>query len=99
MCCEISLGLCAALYSGRLRDKGMISSEVISMLKANNSLKALNVARSARDILGGNGIVDEYNVMRHLVNLESAYTYDGTYDINMLILAKSITGISAFTKN
>lgn len=98
MCCEISIGLISALHVGRIKDKGLLSPEMCSIIKANNSLKALNVARMARDILGGNGIVDEYEVMRHLVNLESVYTYEGSYDINMLMLGRSITGLNAFTR-
>lgn len=98
MCSEISLGLCATLHVSRLKDKGLLAPEMVAILKANNSLKALNVARTARDILGGNGIVDEYEVMRHLVNLESVYTYEGTYDINMLMLGRSITGLNAFSR-
>ena len=76
----------------------MLVSEMVSLLKRNNTKKALDIARLARDIYGGNGIVDEYGIMRHMCNLESAFTYEGTYDMHGLILGRAITNIQAFTK-
>lgn len=96
MSTEITLGLNACLRAGRLKDEGKLSHEVISMLKRNNAQKALNIARTARDMLGGNGIVDEYQVIRHMVNLETVNTYEGTYDMHGLIMGRAITGIAAF---
>ena len=96
MTTEITLGLTACHAAGRLKDKGELSHEVISMLKRNNTGKSLAIARVARDMLGGNGIVDEYHVIRHLVNLETVITYEGTYDVHGLILGRAITGIAAF---
>lgn len=96
MMTEISLGLNACLHLGRLKDKKMHTPEMISLLKRNNAGKALEIARNARDILGGNGISDEYHIMRHLVNLETVNTYEGTHDIHALILGRAITGIPAF---
>jgi glutaryl-CoA dehydrogenase len=96
MTTEITLGLTACHRAGRLKDEGKLSHEVISMLKRNNTGKAIAIARQARDMLGGNGIVDEYHVIRHLVNLESVITYEGTYDVHGLIIGRAITGIAAF---
>ena len=96
MTTDITLALNACLTAGRLKDEGKLSHQVISMLKRNNTGKALDVARVSRDMLGGNGIVDEYIVMRHAVNLETVITYEGTYDIHGLILGRAITGIAAF---
>jgi glutaryl-CoA dehydrogenase len=96
MATDITLGLNACLTAGRLKDEGKLSHQVISMLKRNNTGRALDVARQSRDMLGGNGIIDEYHVMRHAVNLETVITYEGTYDIHGLILGRAITGISAF---
>lgn len=93
---EITLGLQAALRLGRIKDENRCPHEAISLLKRNNCGKALDIARSARDILGGNGIADEYHVIRHAMNLESVNTYEGTHDIHALILGKAITGIAAF---
>ena len=76
----------------------MLATEMISMMKRNNCGKALNIARECRDILGGNGIVDEYHVFRHMVNLETVNTYEGTSDIHALILGRGITGIQAFSR-
>lgn len=98
MATEIALATSASIQVARLRDKNMAAPEMISMLKANNTSKALNIARMARDILGGNGIVDEYGIFRHLINLETLNTYEGTQDINTLILGRAITGINAFTR-
>lgn len=96
MATDITLGLNACLTAGRLKDEGKLSHQVISMLKRNNTGKAIAIARTARDMLGGNGIVDEYHVIRHVVNLESVITYEGTYDVHGLILGRAITGIGAF---
>ena len=94
---EITLGLHTCLRLGRLFDEGKVTPEAISMLKRNNSGKALDIARLARDMHGGNGIADEYHVIRHLLNLESVNTYEGTHDIHALILGRAQTGIQAFT--
>jgi glutaryl-CoA dehydrogenase len=93
---EITLGLLACLQAGRLFDAGKIAPEAISLIKRNNCGKALEVARMARDMHGGNGISDEFHVMRHLVNLETVNTYEGTHDIHALILGRAQTGIQAF---
>jgi glutaryl-CoA dehydrogenase len=94
---EISLGLQGCLRAGRLFDEGRLAVEVISLLKRNNCGKALDVARNARDMHGGNGIADEYHVIRHLMNLETVNTYEGTHDIHALILGRAQTGLQAFT--
>jgi glutaryl-CoA dehydrogenase len=94
---EISLGLQGCLQACRLRDEGKLAPPLISLLKRNSCVKALEVAREARDMLGGNGISDEYPVMRHMQNLEVVNTYEGTQDIHALILGRSQTGIQAFT--
>lgn len=96
MATEISLGLQAVLRVGRMKDEGMAPVEVTSIVKRNSCGKALEIARMARDMLGGNGISDEYPVARHLVNLEVVNTYEGTHDIHALILGRAITGIAAF---
>jgi glutaryl-CoA dehydrogenase len=96
MMTEIALGLQGALRLGRMKDEGIASVEVTSILKRNNCGKALQIARNSRDMLGGNGISDEYHIMRHLMNLEAVNTYEGTHDIHGLILGKAITGHSAF---
>jgi glutaryl-CoA dehydrogenase len=96
MLTEIALGLQACLRMGRMRDEGTAAVEITSLLKRNNCGKALEIARTARDMLGGNGIVDEFGVARHLVNLEVVNTYEGTHDIHALILGRAITGIAAF---
>jgi glutaryl-CoA dehydrogenase len=96
MLTEITLGLQACLRMGRMRDEGTAAVEVTSLLKRNNCGKALDIARMARDVLGGNGISDELGVARHLVNLEVVNTYEGTHDIHALILGRAITGIAAF---
>ena len=93
---EITLGLVAALQLGRLLDEGAWVPEAISMLKRNNCGKALAIAREARDIHGGNGIAEEYHVLRHAVNLETVNTYEGTHDVHALILGRAITGYQAF---
>jgi glutaryl-CoA dehydrogenase len=94
---EIALGLQGCLRMGRLMDEGRLGVETISMMKRNNCGKALDVARMARDMHGGNGISDEYHVIRHLVNLETVNTYEGTHDIHALILGRAQTGLQAFT--
>ncbi len=94
---EITLGLQGCLRLGRMKDEGSASPEITSILKRNSCGKALEVARSARDMLGGNGISDEFGVIRHVVNLEVVNTYEGTHDIHALILGRAQTGIQAFT--
>ena len=93
---EISLGMQAALRVGRLIDEDNFVPEMISLIKRNNCQKGLDIARSSRDIHGGNGISDEYHVIRHCMNLEAVNTYEGTNDIHGLILGKSQTSIEAF---
>jgi glutaryl-CoA dehydrogenase len=93
---EIALGLQAALRFGRMKDEGIASVEGTSIIKRNNCGKALDIARLARDMLGGNGISDEFGVARHLVNLEVVNTYEGTHDVHALILGRAQTGIAAF---
>src|SRR5215472_4432271 len=94
---EITLGLHACLRLGRLKDTGRDAPEMVSVLKRNNCGKALDIARTARDMHGGNGIADEYHVIRHVMNLEAVNTYEGTHDIHTLILGRAQTGIGAFT--
>jgi glutaryl-CoA dehydrogenase len=96
MLTEISLGLQGCLALGRMKDQGAAPVEVTSILKRNSCGKALDIARSARDMMGGNGISAEYGVARHLVNLEVVNTYEGTHDVHALILGRAITGIPAF---
>jgi len=93
---EIALGLQASLRLGRMKDEGTDSPEITSIVKRNNCGKALDIARVARDMLGGNGISDEYGVIRHMLNLEVVNTYEGTHDIHALILGRAQTGIQAF---
>jgi len=93
---EIALGLQASLRVGRLMDEGKFAPEMISIVKRNNVGKALDIARAARDMHGGNGISGEYQVMRHLMNLETVNTYEGAHDVHALILGRAITGIAAF---
>ena len=93
---EIALGLQGALRVGRMFDEGRLAPEAISIVKRNNCGKALEIARAARDMHGGNGISAEFHVMRHAANLESVNTYEGTHDIHALILGRAITGIAAF---
>ncbi len=96
MLTEITLGLQGCLRLGRLKDEGHATVEMTSILKRNSCGKALDIARVARDMLGGNGISDEFGVARHMVNLEVVNTYEGTHDVHALILGRAITGISAF---
>jgi glutaryl-CoA dehydrogenase len=94
---EITLGLQACLRAGRLLDEGRLAVEIISLIKRNNCGKALDVARMSRDMHGGNGISDEFHVIRHVMNLETVNTYEGTHDIHALILGRAQTGLQAFT--
>src|SRR5918912_1033641 len=96
MLTEITLGLHAVLRVGRLFDEDKAAPEMISLVKRNNCGKALDIARVARDMHGGNGIVDEYHVIRHVMNLETVNTYEGTHDVHALILGRAITGLNAF---
>jgi glutaryl-CoA dehydrogenase len=93
---EIGLGLAAALQIGRNLDNGLASPEMISLAKRNACGKALDIARQARDMHGGNGISDEYHVIRHMMNLEAVNTYEGTHDIHALVLGRAQTGLQAF---
>ena len=93
---EIALGLQAVLRVGRLMDENESDANMISLIKRNNAYKSLEIARNARDILGGNGIQDEYHVIRHMLNLETVKTYEGTHDIHTLIMGRNLTGIQAF---
>jgi glutaryl-CoA dehydrogenase len=94
---EITLGLQVCLRAGRLLDEGRLAVENISLIKRNNCGKALDIARAARDMHGGNGISDEFHVIRHVMNLETVNTYEGTHDIHALILGRAQTGLQAFT--
>ncbi len=94
---EIMIGLQAALRAGRLMDDGRCAPELVSLIKRNSCGKALDVARAARDIHGGNGIMDDFHVIRHVLNLETVNTYEGTHDIHALILGRAQTGIQAFS--
>jgi glutaryl-CoA dehydrogenase len=96
MMVDIAFGLQACLRVGRLMDLGQSAPEMISMIKRNSAGKALDIARVARDMHGGNGIADEYHVIRHVMNLESVNTYEGTHDIHALIIGRAITGIASF---
>ncbi|MGH6676902.1 MAG: acyl-CoA dehydrogenase family protein, partial [Xanthobacteraceae bacterium] len=93
---EIALSLQAVLRLGRLMEEGRGSPELISLCKRNSCGKSLEVARLARDMHGANGIVDEYHVIRHVMNLETVNTYEGTHDVHALILGRAQTGLSAF---
>jgi glutaryl-CoA dehydrogenase len=93
---EIALGLQACLRVGRLMDEGQAAPEMISMIKRNSCGKSLDIARMARDMHGGNGIHDEYHVIRHMINLETVNTYEGTHDVHALILGRAQTGLQAF---
>ncbi|XP_028311827.1 glutaryl-CoA dehydrogenase, mitochondrial-like [Gouania willdenowi] len=97
MLTEISIGLQSCLQLGRLIDDKKAAPEMISLLKRNSCGKALDIARQARDMLGGNGIADEYHIIRHVMNLEAVNTYEGTHDIHALILGRAITGLQSFT--
>ncbi|WP_233008403.1 acyl-CoA dehydrogenase [Rheinheimera faecalis] len=93
---EISIGLLACLQAGRLMDQDALAPETISLIKRNSCGKALDIARNARDMHGGNGIADEFHVIRHLMNLEAVNTYEGTHDVHALILGRAQTGLAAF---
>ena len=93
---EITLGIQGALRLGRMMDDGSATPELVSLMKRNSTGKALDIARNARDMLGGNGVSDEFGVIRHMVNLESVTTYEGTHDVHALILGRAQTGLSAF---
>ena len=93
---DSALGLQGCLRAGRLKEDGRLAPELISLLKRNNCAKALEIARQSRDMHGGNGISDEYSVMRHMMNLEVVNTYEGTSDVHALILGRAQTGIQAF---
>jgi glutaryl-CoA dehydrogenase len=97
MVTEISLALHAVYRVSRLKDEDRIAPEMISIIKRNSCGKSLAIAREARDMLGGNGIVDEYHIIRHVANLESVNTYEGTHDIHALIIGRAITGLQAFS--
>jgi len=94
---EIALALGACLQAGRMKEQDLLAPEAVSLIKRNSCLKALEIARTARDMLGGNGISDEYPVIRHMLNLEAVNTYEGTADIHALILGRAQTGIPAFS--
>lgn len=98
MMSEIALGLQGCLQVSRLKDKGLLKPEMVSLLKRNSCGKALEIARTARDMLGGNGISDEFHIIRHVMNLEAVNTYEGTHDIHALILGRAITGLQAFSE-
>ncbi len=94
---EITLGLQACLQVGRMKDAGNCPPEAISLIKRNSCGKSLDIARMARDMHGGNGVSDEFHVIRHVMNLEAVNTYEGTHDIHALILGRAQTGLQAFT--
>lgn len=94
---EVAIGYQACLRVGRLKEEGEWAPEMVSLIKRNSCGKALEIARQCRDMLGGNGICDEYHIIRHLMNLEAVNTYEGTHDIHALILGRAITGIQSFT--
>jgi len=98
MLVDITLGLQAVLQVSRLKEKGELAVEMISIIKRNSCLKALAIAREARDMHGGNGISEDYHILRHAINLETVNTYEGTQDIHALIIGRGITGLEAFTK-
>ena len=93
---EINTAFAACIQVGRLKDAGLVAPEMISMIKRNSCGKSLAIAREMRDVLGGNGISDEYHIIRHVMNLEAVNTYEGTHDVHALILGRAITGIPAF---
>jgi glutaryl-CoA dehydrogenase len=96
MMTEIALALQAALRVGRLMDEGRATPEMVSLIKRNSTGKALDIARKSRDMHGGNGVADEFHVIRHVLNLEAVNTYEGTHDIHALILGRAQTGLNAF---
>jgi glutaryl-CoA dehydrogenase len=94
---EITTGLMACIQAGRMMDNDQLAPEAISLIKRNSCGKALDIARVARDMHGGNGIADEYHVIRHVMNLEAVNTYEGTHDVHALILGRAQTGLQAFS--
>jgi glutaryl-CoA dehydrogenase len=98
MATDIALGQQAVAHVARLKEEGKLAIEMISILKRNNCMKAIQIARDAREMMGGNGISEEYHVLRHAINLETVNTYEGTNDIHSLIVGRGITGIEAFTR-
>ena len=96
MSTDITMARQGCLQVGRLMEAGNAAPDMVSMIKRNSCGKALDISRTARDMLGGNGISDEYNVIRHMMNLEAVNTYEGTHDIHALILGRAITGIPSF---
>ena len=96
MCVEIALGNQACFQVGKLLDSNKAAIEMISMTKRNSCGKSLDIARVARDMLGGNGVSDEYHIIRHVMNLEAVNTYEGTHDVHALIIGRGITGIPSF---
>lgn len=98
MATDIALGQQAVAHVARLKEEGKLAIEMISILKRNNCMKAIQIARDAREMMGGNGISEEYHVLRHAINLETVNTYEGTNDIHSLIVGRAITGIEAFTR-
>ena len=96
---DITLGLQSCLRVGRLMDEGRFAPEMVSMIKRNSCGKAIDIARIARDMHGGNGISDEFHVIRHMMNLEAVNTYEGTHDVHALILGRAQTGLQAFSGN
>jgi glutaryl-CoA dehydrogenase len=97
MMTEITLGLQACVRVGRMMDEGTWAPEAVSLIKRNNCGKALDIARMSRDMHGGNGISEEFHVIRHMVNLETVNTYEGAHDVHALILGRAMTGIQAFS--
>merc|ERR1719469_1710424 len=97
MASEIAIGQLACHQVSKMKDGGTLAPEMISMIKRNSCMKSLEISRNCRELLGGNGIVDEYHVMRHMCNLESVNTYEGTNDIHALIIGRAITGLQSFT--
>ena len=93
---DITTGLLACLQAGRLMDSDQLAPEAISLIKRNSCGKALEIARNARDMHGGNGIADEFHIIRHMMNLEAVNTYEGTHDVHALILGRAQTGLQAF---
>ena len=96
MATDIAIGQQACYQVGRMKEAGTVAPQMISMVKRNSCTRAIAVAREARDMLGGNGISDEYHIIRHVMNLEAVNTYEGTNDVHALILGRAITGIQAF---
>lgn len=98
MSTDIALGTQGILQVSRLREKNELAVEMVSIMKRNNCMKAIQIARDSREMMGGNGISEEYHVLRHAINLETVNTYEGTNDIHNLIVGRGITGLEAFTK-